>query len=345
MSEHSIVASRFQGAWKDAHDSLRHQADLRQPSGSQRLATSITREASAQTYYTIRLLADRALVDDAYRAYAYFRWLDDMLDQGQMAAPEAIAFLERQQGIIRRCYRREPVGTLNDHERMVADLIQGDREENSGLRAYINNMMAVMDFDARRKGKLISHNELSEYTRWLAAAVTEALHYFIGHGGHDGHGSASPKDETRYLAVTAAHITHMLRDAFEDAAAGYYNVPREFLESHGIAPTELFSDAYSSWVQGRVQLARTYFRAGKAYLARVENIRCRIAGYAYVARFQVVLDAIEKDDYRLRPDYPERRSVKAGLDMVWTVLSQIMDPTVGAKRSPTAGAVIPKNAI
>jgi len=29
----------------------------------------------------------------------------------------------------------------------------------------------------------------------------------------------------RYLAVTGAHITHMLRDAVEDAEAGYYNIP------------------------------------------------------------------------------------------------------------------------
>jgi hypothetical protein len=37
------------------------------------LAASITRNASKQTYYTIRYLVDDGLVDDAYRAYAYFR--------------------------------------------------------------------------------------------------------------------------------------------------------------------------------------------------------------------------------------------------------------------------------
>jgi phytoene/squalene synthetase len=46
------------------------------------LAPSITKAASKQTYYTIRLLADRARVADAYRAYAYFRWVDDVLDGG-----------------------------------------------------------------------------------------------------------------------------------------------------------------------------------------------------------------------------------------------------------------------
>ncbi len=37
------------------------------------LAASITKAASQQTYYTIRFLADRDRMADAYRAYAYFR--------------------------------------------------------------------------------------------------------------------------------------------------------------------------------------------------------------------------------------------------------------------------------
>ena len=44
------------------------------------LAPSITKTASKQTYYTIRLLADRERVADAYRAYAHFRGLDGALD-------------------------------------------------------------------------------------------------------------------------------------------------------------------------------------------------------------------------------------------------------------------------
>ena len=43
------------------------------------LAPSITKTASKQTYYTIRFLVDRERVADAYRAYAYFRWVDDTL--------------------------------------------------------------------------------------------------------------------------------------------------------------------------------------------------------------------------------------------------------------------------
>ncbi len=44
------------------------------------LARSITWASSKQTYYTARLMVDKDLVDDCYRAYAYFRWADDIID-------------------------------------------------------------------------------------------------------------------------------------------------------------------------------------------------------------------------------------------------------------------------
>jgi hypothetical protein len=66
------------------------------------LAASITKAASTQTYHTIRYLVDKDRVADAYRAYAYFRWVDDSLDAGSTTAPERNAFVERQNGKKRR---------------------------------------------------------------------------------------------------------------------------------------------------------------------------------------------------------------------------------------------------
>ena len=201
---------------------------------------------------------------------------------------------------------------------MLVDLIAGDTENGSGLRAYIRNMMAVMAFDAGRRGGLVSAEDLNDYTRWLATAVTEAMHHFIGQR------CRSPHDETRYLAVIGAHITHMLRDTLEDAEAGYFNIPREVVEAHGIDPCDAENPAYRAWVMSRVAMARDCFRAGREYLARVESLRCRIAGYAYMARFELVLDAIERENYRLRASYPECKTLSAGAQMGWSVLSQAL---------------------
>ena len=283
------------------------------------LAPLITKAASKQTYYTIRFLADRERVADAYRAYAYFRWVDDMLDAGSASASERIAFLERQKLLLGKCYRGESLEDANIEENLLIELVRHNPEKNSGLQSYLRNMMQVMDFDAKRRGRLISQSELNDYTRWLANAVTEAMHYFIGHD------CFSPEDETRYLAVSAAHITHMLRDTFDDIQLGYYNIPREVLEPNHIGPQDVQSDAYRAWVKNRVLLAREYFKAGKAYFARVQNPRCRLASFAYIARFEWLLDTMEKEDYSLRPQYNERKSLGTGLRMSWLTFSSMIN--------------------
>jgi phytoene/squalene synthetase len=281
------------------------------------IAESITKAASKQTYYTIRVLVDRERVEDAYRAYGYFRWVDDTLDAETMTGVERGAFIQRQKSLLEKCYRGEVPWDVDIREQMLIDLIQRDHEKDSGLQSYLRNMMQVMEFDARRRGGSISQVELNEYTRWLATAVTDNLHHFIGHG------EFAPRDQTRYLAVSAAHITHMLRDTYDDLQTGYYNVPREVLETNRIGVQEVGSDAYRDWVKSRVQLAREYFKAGKDYFARVENLRCRLACYAYIARFEWLLDTIEREGYLLRPQYNERKSARTGLWMGWLTLSSM----------------------
>lgn len=302
-------------------------------------ASAITKAASKQSYYTIRFLVDRDRVDNAFRAYAYFRWVDDVLDAApdsgnvlsEIEEAERMAFLERQKSLLEKCIRGEAPRDTNIQEKLLVELVRSDSEKNSGLQAYLRNMMLVMEFDVRRRGRLISLVELNEYTRWLAIAVTEALNYFIGHDAF------APRDGTRYLAVSAAHIAHMLRDTHDDVQAEYFNAPREMLESNHIGPQDVHSEAYRAWVKSRVQLAREYFEAGRDYFRRVQNLRHRLAGFAYMARFEWLLETIEKEDYVLRPQYNERKSIGTGLRMAWLALSSMISwREVGIPSQPIA---------
>jgi phytoene/squalene synthetase len=245
--------------------------------------------------------------------------VDDILDASSGSETGRKVFLERQKSLLQRCYQGQTVDDVNSQEQMLVALIQHDTETNSGLQLYLRNMMQVMEFDTRRRGTMISEHELSDYTRWLAIAVMEAIHHFIGHNDF------APQDETRYLAVSAAHIIHMLRDTFDDMQLGYYNVPREILDRNRIGPQDVQSAAYRSWIRDRVLLSRKYFRAGKRYFARVENPRCRLACFAYIARFEWLLDTFEREGYCLRPQYNERKSLSTGLQMVWQTLASMID--------------------
>jgi phytoene/squalene synthetase len=289
--------------------------------GKSDLPAKITKAGSTQTYYTFHLLTDRDRVQDAFRSYAYFRWLDDLLDCDSGTKREKVALIKRQQALLDACYQGNQPGEVSLEEQMLVDLVRNDGEKDSGLQIYLRNMMAVMAFDVDRCGRVISQAELTDYTYLLSSAVTELLFYFIGHE------DSPDRTKNRYHAVNGAHVVHMLRDVVEDISAGYINVPAEYITEQQISLDELHSLPFRAWVFERVKLARQYFKDGRKYIAQVKSFRCRLAGFAYLARFEWIMRAIEQDGYCLRPEYPERKGFKAGLWMVWrTAISVINIP-------------------
>lgn len=279
------------------------------------LARSITRSNSKQSYYTTLLLVDKDLVEDCFRAYAYFRWADDMIDLYAQSREEAIYFIERQKELVKRLYRNERPADLSPEEEIIVDLIGHDRGENSGLQSFIRNFLAVLEFDAHRRERLISQVELAWYSNCLGKSVTDAIQYFIQNG------HPYPDSENHYLAAKAAHITHMLRDMSADIAEGYINIPAEYLEAHGNSPQDMDSPPFQVWVREQVALAQASFQEGKRYIDGLDVLRCKIAGYWYCARFESVLEAIERDGYRLRAKYNERCKIITWLKMAWLAIS------------------------
>jgi len=285
---------------------------LRHAVGPVSLAAATTRTASRQSYLTIRWLADPAYRADAFALYAYFRWLDDTVDERLGDRDERLAFVERQRALLVRAAAGARPSGLSPDEALLVGLARPDRPDRAGQRGdavllSLHAMLDVMEFDAQRRGRPVTQQELDDYTQDLAVAVTEALHHCIGHGCRSAH------DETRYVAVTGAHVAHMLRDLVEDLDAGYLNVPSELLVDGQLSRDDLLSPELRAWVRDRVALARSCFATGRRCLARADSARCRLAGHAYIARFEWVLDAVEADGYRLRPSYPQRATLRGGL--------------------------------
>ena len=282
------------------------------------LPARITRAGSKQTYYTFLLMADRDRRQVGFRAYAYYRWLDDQLDCESGTKEGKAALLTRQQELLETCYQGKPHGEVNPEEQILVDLVNGDTEQGSGMQIYLRNMMAVMAFDVERCGRVITGVELANYSDLLSSAVTELLFYLIGHR------DAPTSLENRYQAVKGAHIVHMLRDMMEDIPGGYINIPGNVIQMQLISLEQLHSQAIREWVFERVKLARDHFQSGRQYIARVKNLRCRLAGFAYLSRFEYMLSLIERDDYCLRREYPERKSLRAGLWMGWRTFISVL---------------------
>jgi hypothetical protein len=274
------------------------------------LAHSITWKSSKQSYLTARLLADRALVDDCLRAYAYFRWADDEIDIRLQSKDERDEFISRQKSIIERSYQGVILPDISPEEKMIVDLIGHNRSQNSGLHSFITNFMAVIEIDNNRRGRLISREELELYTSHLAFAVMDGLQYFIGNG------YPYPKIPERIMAVTGAHITHMLRDMMEDIPNGFINIPLEAVSEYDITIDNLNDESFQKWVSDQTKKARQAFENGRNYIASIRVLRCKLAGVWYLARGNCILNAIERDGYLLRLEYPERHCFTTWLEMI-----------------------------
>ena len=94
------------------------------------------------------------------------------------------------------------------------------------------------------------------------------------------------------------------------------------LDVNHIRPQDTQSDAYRAWVKSRVALAREYFKAGKEYFSRVQNARCRLACFAYIARFEWLLDTFEREGYCPAPAIPRKKEHTDGSvhELAYTVI-------------------------
>ena len=82
-------------------------------------------------------------------------------------------------------------------------------------------------------------------------------------------------------------------------------------------------------MQEQVTQARQYLQEGKHYIDSLDVLRAKLAGIWYCARFERILIAIERDGYRLRRGYPERRCLVAWTEMIGLGLTVALEHVAG----------------
>ena len=82
-----------------------------------------------------------------------------------------------------------------------------------------------------------------------------------------------------------------------------------------------------------------HLESGRAYFARVESVRHRLAGLAYVARFERLVETLNRDNFRLRSEYPSAEGLAAVLGVSRRMLSSVVGRPDGLVRADrTCGA-------
>ena len=139
----------------------------------------------------------------------------------------------------------------------------------------------------------MASKELAQYSYWLGRSYTKVLQACIAYPYE------YPDHEYRYYAGVGAHITHIMRDLYEDLALGYINISEEDISRYSIDIRCPTGASLRGWTLKTVKTARKYLNWGKLYLSTVPIVRCRVMGYLYCSRYEMVLDAIEDVDFDL----------------------------------------------
>jgi phytoene/squalene synthetase len=285
------------------------------------LAEKITRQNSWQTYLTIKWLVDPPLKEAAFRTYAYFRWLDDEIDLECDTKEKRSDLIKRQRKIVETDQLKEnDLIKLKPEEKLLAEILVGNRRKDAKFISYVQNFIAIIEFDAKRRNKLVSATELAWYSHTLSKAVTDGIAYFIDCN------STQTDSADRYRAGIGTHLAHMLRDYCQDIENGYINIPKEYLDTHKLMPSDIDNPLFRLWVKDMVRRARMDLARGRKYIAtNVPGFRSKIAAYWYCCHYDGILDQIERDEFRLRVSYPNINKLDNYLRIIKSVVIAVFE--------------------
>lgn len=293
------------------------------------LARRIVMAEGPEVYRISRLFYDHGLADCFFLGYAYFRWADDRVDNPTISAQECRSFLRRQRHLLEQLCRGETPVDLCPQEQMLAQLVAYDLAYGSEMRPGISLMLQCLAFDGERRHQVLDREQLDWYSEALGRSYTDSQQYFIGHG------HPYPRGPERCVAGATAHRVHVLRDFLLDLSMGYINIPSEEIEAYEVDLANVNDAHFREWVRDRVQAAREGFCVGKAYLNRLDVLRCKLVGYIYCLRYELVLDSIEKDSHHLRESYAlgrwgRLRFLGRGLwTCLWVTVQHVLRRLVG----------------
>jgi len=275
-------------------------------------ATATTKQHNPTAYLLSNLLHDKGMTPIFCLVYAYFRWLDDYIDESGTESFLCRQMVASQKELLVEAYSDPRMSASSIRESMLVTVANFDKSRRMLLKTSIFDMFSALECDSYRRGTVVSSKELAQYSYWLGRSYTKALQACIAYPYE------YPDHGYKYYAGVGAHITHIVRDLFEDLAMGYINISKEDIRRYSIDIRCPTATSLRAWTQKTVLSARKYLNWGKLYLNTLPIFRCRLMGYLYCSRYEMVLDAIEDANYDLSMNRSE--SVRKG-KYYWQAIS------------------------
>jgi hypothetical protein len=175
-------------------------------------------------------------------AYAYMRWLDDIVDNISNNESTINNFLVHQRKLINNLYNGKNITTQIEQEKLLIDFINYDISIGCQLKEDFLIMLETLFFDLNRRHKICTKFEIEEYSYRMAKSFSSfILHFLNGE-------NVKEKEEIITLASYGCQA-YMLRDLAEDIKNGLINIDKETIDKYGINIKEPHCDQILIWIR------------------------------------------------------------------------------------------------
>ena len=218
--------------------------------------------------------------------YAYFRWFDDIVDSLRLHPEESRFIINRQKIFLSELYSEEPPEELSTEELFLAHLVRFDRTQEKNLRQDLETLIGSMEFDAKRRGKVISSQELEQY-------INDNVIPYVNITSSILNVKFYPKQDLIEIA-RAGFVVNYLYDLREDLSLGYINIPLEEIEQYEIYLENPDSREVQSWIRDKMEdLRATIFSNPFNQLPMM----ARLISEAMITKRRRKFRKIETNDY------------------------------------------------
>jgi phytoene/squalene synthetase len=269
------------------------------------VARQRAKASNLTAYLLVRLFTKADRRDYLFLIYAYFRWIDDMVDSPGTSKEEKERFIEQQRGFLANLYDGQAcLETCTLEEQFAQWFVAYDREIGFLLKDDVLGMFSVLKHDLDRDRAPWSAEEMYEFICLESKSYINMIRFSCGETGNY-------KGANRYDEGVACKLAHLLRDFVEDLNQGTMNISRDDLQKYEINLDKGNHENFRLWVKDQVMLAGERFRMGKHNLSNSSRLRYKIASQLYCAKYEDILAMIEKDNYFLRAKYRRTPLTKA----------------------------------
>lgn len=226
------------------------------------------------TYIFWNLFFSRDQIPVLFLTYAFFRWLDDMVDENSNSIEFSKLLIDREVNNLVSLYAGIDVVPEYDEENYLIAVVKNDLQKEEILRKIIEDFFSAISWDLRRRNSIPEQCELNRYSYLLGQSYSQGMVIGLGYKSYD----------PRFIHIgeycgVAAHLTHLMRDLFIDLDLGYINISKEDVDKYHIdfkANPVDFKNQLKPWFIETINRTFRLYNKGMNFIPLLPSFKAKV---------------------------------------------------------------------